>query len=191
MKNLMIIGLCLLSTLIMHGQVTNIDIISSKTYENQKSTNYYNISGFIPAYLIENLSVHIESHPDVEKFSFYDNNNLRKCMCTASCNFNEEILIDLINDFLSQFYDFNINYDFLNTEYFEYNKSVKFIINGINSNEHKESIINQISQNQEVISIEIKDNNICKITINKTTTKQNISEIFDFYDLEIVEIHNH
>ncbi len=190
MKRISIICLFLLFAILLHGQITNIDIISSKTYENQKTTCYFKITGFIPIYLIEDLTIHIESHPDVEKFSFYNKSDSRKCMCTFNSTFNEEFLIETINDFLIQFEEFNINDDFLNTIYFEDNKSVKFIVQGINNQQHKNSLQEQISTHDGIISIEINPDNICKLTMTKNISKQYITSIFESYSLSILEIYH-
>ena len=182
--SILIVSICL------NAQISYLNINSSKTYDNDITTSYGILSGYIPQDLLIDLCTHIESHPDVLKFSFYDSSNYKSFMYSAKSSFDPLNIIDLINDFIEEFIAFDSSDDLANTEYFEDDKAVKFIIQGIINENQKEEIIDQISLEEGIISMEINPNNICKLTIHKGITKHNIIEIFESYSLSIIEMHN-
>jgi hypothetical protein len=176
---------------VINAQITSSKIVSKKSYEDQTQTSYLVLSGHFPSHLIDGLTQHIESHPDITKFSFYDINNINKIMFTADESIDLHLINDLINDFIRQFEDFDISHDLQNTAYFENNKAVKFFVGGIENDEHKNQIINNLLIEEIIISAEINDENICKITMSKVISGELIRNIFESYGLSITEIQNH
>ncbi|MDD4150616.1 MAG: hypothetical protein PHE33_11385 [Bacteroidales bacterium] len=187
-KTFTLLLLSFMASVLSYAQVTAVSVDSEKNYENNTKTAYLTLRGYYGTDLIEGISEQLNSHPDISLFSFYDNTNNKKCMYTASSDFTELMLVDIINDFMSEYYQFDSSNDLPNTEYFEDIKAVKFNISGITDDNHKAQIISELSQLDFVTAVEINHQGICKISIGKTTKGDTIRTAFNNLNLEIIEI---
>ncbi len=186
-KILLSLLLCIVTSLFAFTQVTKVSVDSEKQYENNTKTAYLTLHGYYDTDLLDGISRQLNSHPDISLFSFYDNANKTKCMYTANAGLSKTILIDLINDFLSDYYEFDHSNDLPNTEYFEDAKEVKFEVSGIKDDDHKAQIILELSKFGFVNAIKINEQGICKISISKTTRGASIKTAFNDLHLEIIE----
>ncbi|MDD2636563.1 MAG: hypothetical protein PHW82_13810 [Bacteroidales bacterium] len=187
-KTLTLLVLSFMTSILSYGQVTGVSIDSKKHYENNTTTAYLTLRGYYGTDIIVGMSEHLNAHPDISLFSFYDNKNPKKCMYTANNNLSETTLINIINDFLSEYYEFDISNDLSHTKYFADNKTVKFKVTGINDDNHKDYIISQLSELEFINAIKINQEGICKINTNKTIKGITIITAFNDLNLGIIEI---
>jgi hypothetical protein len=80
------------------AQIVDFEIVSSKTYDNNTSTTYLTLVGDFDKTLCDEITSDLESYPEIQKFSFYDNTDLMRCMFTADLAFDAEKIVQLIND---------------------------------------------------------------------------------------------
>lgn len=187
MKKLVLLLASSLICVFTIAQISEVKIDSEKQYENATRTTYLSLDGYYGSELTEGISAHLNSHPDILLFSFYDETNPKKCMYTANNSLNKSILVEIINDFLSGYYQFDMSDDLPYTKYFANVKTVKFNVSGIVDDNHKTQIISTLSLLNFVSEIKINQQNICKISISKTTKGSVIRAVFDELNLEIIE----
>jgi len=188
MKKIVILFLISGITLISYSQISGFRTNSQKSYQDNKTTVYLELEGHLKTELLEGISENLNSHPDIDLFAFIDPTNPKKCMFTSNSDFTSDNLVDVINDFIREFVEFDNDTDLSNTFYFDMHKSTKFELNRTLDETEKAQLITEVSNQDYVISFEINDENICKLTYFKTTSGNTIRSLFSLFNLEIIEI---
>jgi len=185
MKKTILICTCILCSFVINAQITSSKLISTKTYENQTQTSYLVLSGYIQEDFKEDLTKQIENHPDIKKFSFYDNTNIMKCMFTSNLSINENQIVDLINDIISEYslqkiVDKNSMVEKSNSLYV-----LKFNILDIKNESQKQQILNSLTNNELVFSVDINSDNVCKLVLKEEIEIEFIVNIFEDLGLRV------
>lgn len=188
MKKIVILFLISGISLISFSQISGFRITSQKSYQDEKSTTYLELEGHLKTELLEGISENLNSHPDIDLFAFTDPAYPNKCMFTSNSDFTTADLVDVINDFITEFVEFDNESDLSNTFYFDMHKSSKFKLNRTLNETEKAQLISEVSHQDYVISFEINNENICKLTCLKTTSGNTIRNLFSNFNLEIIEI---
>ena len=185
MKKTFLFFIIILSGIIINAQVTSSNLLSQKIYDNKSQTTYLELSGFIPEYAKGDLTEQIENHPDIEKFSFYDNTNIMKCMFTSELSMDEKQVVDLINDIISEYslqkiVDKNSMVEKSNSLYV-----LKFNILDIKNESQKQQILNSLTNNELVFSVDINSDNVCKLVLKEEIEIEFIVNIFEDLGLRV------
>lgn len=185
-----IIGSILLSFICIAAtaQIISYNVDSEKQYDNDIKTTYLSLTGSIDESIITDIEREIVNNPDITTFSFFQNGTEIKCMYTVNNSISDAEIIQMINDIYAAYLDSDNGLDFPNTVYSEYEKTVKFILSGILDEDHKQQIIEEISDNASVVAVEINPDNICKLSVMTNVDKYMIQEMFGELNLEIVVI---
>lgn len=188
MKKIITIILISGISLLSFSQITGFRTNSQKSYQDNKTTVYLELEGHLKTELLEGISENLNSHPDIDLFAFIDPTNPNKCMFTSNSDFTPGNLVDVINDFITEFVEFDNESDLSNTFYFDMHKSTKFKLNRTLNETEKAQLITEVSNQDYVILFEINNENICKLTYLKTTSGNTIRNLFSNFNLEIIEI---
>jgi len=183
--SLVLLGFICLS---IEAQIISYSVDSEKQYSNDTKTAYLSLTGSIDESILTDIEREIMSNAEITNFSFYMNGNDIKCMYTGNISVTEAEIVQMVNDIYAVYLDSDDGQDFPNTVYGEYMKTVKFIVSGISDEGHKQQIIEDISENVAVISVEINPENICKLSVMTNVDKYMIEEIFSELNLEIIVI---
>ncbi len=139
MRKSFFIMIAMLSVIYLNAQVKSFNVISSKTYVNNTKTSYISLNANIDNETALIIEKEIEEHPDISKFSFYAKPIFTKCMFTTNTSLDEQMVIDLINDVINNYFDDNIKQTFGNSSFINGYYKVEFRINeSLNSETVKE-----------------------------------------------------
>jgi len=190
MKKTFILVFLFLSAYIVDAQIVSYSVDASKSYDTNKKTIYLSLRGFYTdeaAIFIEN---EILQNPEIIQFSFYDQTNKKKCMYTADIALTEAEFVEMINDILENFGMGKLETDYPQTVYFENEKALKFEIVGVRDEAHRQRIIDELSDNENIISMEIGSGNVCKLVLKRNADMTLIEEYFNDLEVEISRIIN-
>jgi uncharacterized membrane protein len=185
MKKTALFFIIILTGIILNAQVTSSNLISQKIYNDKNQTTYLELSGFIPEYAKEDLTKQIENHPDINKFSFYDNTNIMKCMFTSELSINKKQVVDLINDIIS---DYSLQKVVNNNSTLGQDNSLqvlKFNILNIKDESQKQQALNALMENDWVSSANINSDNVCKLVLMKEMQMEFIVKVFEDLGLNV------
>lgn len=174
----------------MNAQVLSFTTDAIKEYEDNTRTSYLTLVGVVPAEIRPVIEIEIKSKPDVLNFSFYDNTNLMKCMFSSAISVDEKQIVEMINDVIEKYSLSNTNQEIQQIGYKEADYAVKFKVSGIKDAEHRQNLINHLNLNDNIISVDINIQNICKMVITKGTDISFIEKLFSELGLKISEINN-
>jgi len=173
---------------VANAQIISYNVDSEKQYDNDTKTTYLTLIASIDESMMTDIEREIVNNPDITTFSIFQNGTDIKCMYTVNNSISDTEIIQMINDIYAVYLNSDDGLDFPNTVYGDYEKTVKFILSGILDENHKQQIIEEISDNASVVAVEINPDNICKLSVMKNVDKYMIQEMFSELDIEIVVI---
>lgn len=172
----------------VNAQIVSFTVDAEKQYNNDTRTSYLTLTGSIDSDMKLDIEREIVNNPAISTFSFLNDTDAIKCMYTVNNSISDNEIIQMINDIYAVYLNSDSGLDFPNTVYGESDKTVKFIVSGITDEGHKQEIIEAISGDASVVSVEINPDNICKLSVMTNVDKYMIQEMFSDLSLEIVVI---
>lgn len=172
----------------LNAQIVSFSVDAEKQYTNNTRTTYLTLTGIIDNEMIVDIEREIINNSDINTFSLYNSSDEIKCMYTVNNSLSDDEIVQMINDIYAVYLNSDIGMDFPNTVYGEFEKTVKFMVSGITDEGHKQEIIETISSDASVVSVEINPDNICKLSVMTNVDKYMIEELFSELNLEIVVI---
>jgi hypothetical protein len=188
MKKSITFFLIILFGLNLNAQIKSFIVDGSKEYVNKTRTSYLTFSGYIAPELSGVITTEMSKHPLILVFSFYDKTDYLKCMYTSDLRLDDQQVIDLINDIITQNTKPVAAYEFPNTVYSLDTKLVEIKIQGIKTEEHKKQIIQELLRYDQIITVEINKDNYCNIVMNKSMNSQKVKDILINEKLVLVGI---
>jgi hypothetical protein len=101
MKKLTFLLIVLIGSTGLYSQVSKIKTDAEKVYDNGTRTSYVTFSESVSRHKANLISVKLEAYPEIHRFSFYNTNDLTKCMFTADVSTTDEKILEYINYELS------------------------------------------------------------------------------------------
>jgi hypothetical protein len=187
-KSILLIAISMFA-ICLNAQIKSFTIDGSKVYENGTRTAYLSIDGDFDADLASIVTAEIKSNPDFKNFSFYASPDFSKLMFTADKSLTEQMVVDLINEIaFGQSDDSRLkSLSFAKVEIINGNKVIYFECKGLNDQMHLKDFHEVLVGNPDIISVEIDDNQLFKLTLKNDIRPEYIQTVLKDYNAFIDE----
>lgn len=183
MKKVLVLLFACVSFFWCSAQIVHYDIVSSKTYENNTRTSYLTLVGDYDKTLCDEITSELESYPEIQKFAFYDKTNLMKCMFTAELSFDEEKIVQLINDIVDGGGNSG-SLSFVNIWENTTGYEIFFQIDDITGDLQRRQIEEVLMKDPNITNAVVNSND-CKIFITELLSPDYIQAILDKFTVKI------
>lgn len=187
MKKRLLFILFALVYLNVNSQVLSFRTDAVKEYDDNTKTSYITLNVVITPDIIPVIEKEMLVNRDVKYFSFYDSTNRSKCMFTYASSVDEKQIVDMINHIIS---DNTLKNNNLQSVNILNDEVLKFNLEGIKDEMHKKQIVEILLQYGWVISVDINEDNVCKLILKKGIEIPEIEKVFENLGLKISLITN-
>ena len=178
MKKLVLTFTMSLVVYVCFAQITSIDPLSEKNYDDNTKTVYLQMNGYIPVSIKSEIEDELTNLANVKFFSFYDETDLSNCMITCSTEFDLNDIVGAINNLISKSYDTKNLFDLPGTFYDNSTKVVKFITVLNSDLVNLNALLDELRNVSGIILCEVNSDGVFKIILNKNTPWYDVDRIF-------------
>ena len=173
MKKTFILVILLLFGFIVSAQVSAYAVDASKSYDNNTKTVYLSLEGNYNETQARFVEIEILHNPEIRHFSFYDKSNSKKCMYNADISFDDTRILELINDLIEKSNLAGQETGSPQAYYAENQKTIKLFLNDVGN---KSLIIDELYEISGIVSVDINNDNVCKIVMEKDLPWSRVEE---------------
>jgi hypothetical protein len=187
-KSILLVAITMFA-IVVNAQIKSFTVVGSKTYDDGTITAYLSLEVDIDADLADIVTAEIKSNPDFKNFSFYSRPDFTKLMYTADRSVTEQMVVDLINEIaFGQGDDSRLkSMSFAKVETINGNKVIYFECKGLDDQMHLKDFHQVLIGNSDIISVEMDDNQLFKLTLKNDIRPDYIQTVLKDYNAFIDE----
>lgn len=186
MKKAVLLTIIVLSVLGLQAQIKSFTIDGSKVYDNNTRTSYLTLVGELDKDMADVIVKELESNSDIQKFAFFDSNNLMKCMFTADKSVDEEMIVDFINEVISNYgQEEKPLGSFSKAEIYSDYMIVYFKVDGLSEADDLKSFFRVLDDDELILSVEIIDDGLFKLKTDLKLTPDYIQRMLAQFKSQI------
>jgi hypothetical protein len=189
MKSTFLLLFILFHAIVLFAQVESYTVDASKTYKDNSQINYLTLKGSLDDESREQILVYMDKDVDVIRFSFYDNINPMKCMFKINESLDNDIIIKMMNEAVSQIKEIVIS-DIPKEEFYmsvelKNAKIIYFEVSGFEDIGAFKNFAEELVQDSKIYSVEIDDSDLFKLKVDKSVNPAYIEDILSKYNAVI------
>lgn len=173
MKKTFILVILLVAGFFVQAQVLSYGIDASKSYDNNTKTVYLSLEGFYTETQARFIEKEILLIPEIKHFSFYDQSNSKKCMYSSDVSFDDTEILEILNYLIEKSNLVGQETGSPQAYYAGNQKTIKIFLSNVGN---KSLLIDELYEISGVVSVDINNDNVCKIVMEKDLPWSRVEE---------------